>query len=192
MNIDLLNNTPKSQHPSNHFRKRSLNWKILSKWLFNFIINVKDLAQFSKINKDFAERIMLAVTSVNECTYCSYFHTKVALESGCSDEEIRDILEGELSCADKAELPALAFAQHFAESQDDPSREALKHLIKVYGVKKSKKIIAACRMITLGNLFGNTIDAYIHRYHGINPIDGSPFLERFIYYVSAIPIKNIS
>ncbi len=59
--------------------------------------------------------------------------------------------------------------------------------MKVYGVEKSQQIITACRMITMGNLFGNTLDAYIHRYHGISPEDGSPLLEGLIYYIAAIP-----
>ena len=42
-------------------------------------------------------------------------------------------------------------------------------------------------MITMGNLFGNTLDAYINRYHGILPEDGSPLLEGIIYYLAAIP-----
>jgi hypothetical protein len=124
---------------------------------------------------------------VNDCRYCTYYHTKIALENGCSDDEIKKILDGNITCADQEQLPALAFAQHFAESQEQPSREALKQLVKLYGSKKANQIIQACRMITIGNLFGNTIDAYIHRYHGFPPEDGSPRLERLIYYISAIP-----
>ncbi|WP_378936781.1 carboxymuconolactone decarboxylase family protein [Metabacillus herbersteinensis] len=35
------------------------------------------------------ERIMLAVTEVNGCEFCSYSHTKIALEQGMSQEEIK-------------------------------------------------------------------------------------------------------
>lgn len=184
--IEFLSRDTNLNVNTRHFKKRSLNWKSLRQTVYRMIINMKNM-QVSGLSKDFIERIMLAVTSVNNCRYCSYFHTKVALESGCSDEEIREILDGDLSCADQEELPALAFAQHFAESHEQPSRKALKKLIKVYGVEKSQQIITACRMITLGNLFGNTIDAYMHRYHGNPPECGSPALEGLIYYLSAIP-----
>ena len=185
--IELLERDTSSHPISPKFKKRSLNWGSLRNTMYRMIINMKDMQQVSGLSKEFMERIMLAVTSVNDCRYCTYFHTKVALESGCSDDEIREILGGDLSCADQEEIPALAFAQHFAESHEKPSRKALKQLIKVYGVNKSRAIITACRMITMGNLFGNTIDAYMHRYHGILPEDGSSLLEGIIYYLSAIP-----
>ena len=192
MTIELLKEEKSVlAHSSKKFRKRSLNWKNLRQLMFRMIMNARSMGKVTGISKEFMERIMLAVTSVNDCRYCSYFHTKVAIESGCSDDEIRDILGGDFSCADHEELPALAFAQHFAESHEKPSREALKQLIKIYGVEKSHQIITACSMITMGNLFGNTIDAYIHRYHNILPEDGSPFLERLIYYLSAIPAQKM-
>jgi len=179
-----------SSHPLKRFQKRSLNWKILKNLLFQLGIDIKNLVQ-PKLEIEFMERIMLAVTSVNKCRYCSYFHTKVALENGCSDEEIRDILGGNFRFVNQNELYALVFAQHFAESYEQPSREALKRLIKIYGIKKTRQIVFACQMITLGNLFGNTIDAYIHRYHGIIPDNGSLTLERIIYYISAIPVLKL-
>ncbi len=191
--IKLLKKSGSTRVSNKIYKKRSLNWKILQQILYQVIINMKDMQNLSGLSKEFMERIMLAVTSVNGCRYCSYFHTKIALESGCSDDEIREILEGNINCANKEQLPALAFAQHFAESNETPSRESLKQLVKIYGVEKSKQILTACRMITLGNLFGNTIDAYIHRYHGILPENGSPGLEALMYYISAIPaLKMVS
>lgn len=41
------------------------------------------------LDKQFQERIMLAVTNVNGCPMCSYAHAKYALESGMSDEEVQ-------------------------------------------------------------------------------------------------------
>ena len=185
--IELLKRDMNASQISHKFKKRSLNWKTFQQLLYRTITNMKNMGKTSGLSKEFMERIMLAVTSVNDCRYCTYYHTKIALESGCSDDEISEILGGDFSCADQDELPALAFAQHFAESHEQPSRKALKQLIKVYGVEKSQQIITACRMITMGNLFGNTLDAYINRFHGILPEKGSPLLEGIIYYVAAIP-----
>ncbi len=47
------------------------------------------------ISPAFRERLMLAVTAVNGCRYCSYFHTGEALKSGLSQEEISRLLSGE-------------------------------------------------------------------------------------------------
>ncbi|TFG20005.1 MAG: carboxymuconolactone decarboxylase family protein [Promethearchaeota archaeon] len=189
--IDLLIQSPTKSFSLHKFKKRSLNWKTFQKLVYQIIMSMKTMGKVSGLSKEFLERIMLAVTSVNECRYCTYYHTKIALESGCSDDEIRGILGGDFSCAVQEELPALAFAQHFAESHEQPSRKALKQLVKVYGIEKSQQIITACRMITMGNLFGNTLDAYIHRYHGISPEDGSPLLEGIVYYIAAIPATKM-
>ena len=53
---------------------------------------------------------MLAVTSVNGCRYCSYFHTSLALKEGMSADEIQHLLGGEFADAPAAEAVALLFA----------------------------------------------------------------------------------
>ena len=63
-----------------------------------------------KLDKDFFERIMLAVTQVNGCPYCSYFHAQMALRSGMSNEEIKKLLQGEFVDAPEEQLVALMFA----------------------------------------------------------------------------------
>lgn len=63
-----------------------------------------------QMSKAFQERIMLAVTSVNGCRYCSYFHTSLALKEGMSADEIQHLLGGEFADAPAAEAVALLFA----------------------------------------------------------------------------------
>lgn len=53
--------------------------------LSDLILNIDGLisaGRAKRIGKDFVERIMMAVTEVNGCRYCSYFHTRVALKAG--------------------------------------------------------------------------------------------------------------
>ena len=50
---------------------------------------------------------MLAVTGVNSCVYCSYRHTKTALERRVNNDEIRDILNGEFGNVPENEQIAL-------------------------------------------------------------------------------------
>lgn len=84
----------------------------------------RKLAKDDRINKQFIERIMLAVTEVNGCRYCSYFHTKVSLKSGLKKEEIMRALDGDFKDAPQEELAALYFAQHYAESAGKPNPDA--------------------------------------------------------------------
>ena len=109
---------------------------------------------------------MLAVTQVNGCRYCSYGHTQAALKSGLDSEEIRALLSGDLSSAPLEELTALLFAQHYAESAGHPDTEAWENLVSTYGQDKAFAILANIRMITIGNLLGNTFDAFLYRITG--------------------------
>ena len=125
-----------------------------------------------RISKAFAEKIMLAVTAANGCHYCSYGHAKTALASGVSQEEVDLLLSGEVGHASPEEAPALFFAQHYAESDGHPAPEMMQKLVETYGPEKARDILAHIRMITLGNLSGNTFDALLSRLRG-HPAEGS-------------------
>jgi AhpD family alkylhydroperoxidase len=53
------------------------------------------------------ERLMLVVTSVNQCHYCAVFHTRAAQLSGLTPSEVALLLVGDLQHAPASELPAL-------------------------------------------------------------------------------------
>jgi AhpD family alkylhydroperoxidase len=118
------------------------------------------------MDQAFLERIMLAVTQVNGCRYCSYAHSKAAAAAGIPADQVRALLEGNLSTAPEDELPALFYAQYFAESKGAPEPEMTCRLQEVYGAQKAGGIEAAIRMITMGNLLGNTFDALLARFKG--------------------------
>jgi len=179
------------------FSKRSFSFRSFIRYIalmfkqLPSIMPMLSSAPESRLSAAFQERIMMAVTAVNDCRYCSFFHAKMALEAGCSDDEIEQILGSELSCVDPGELPALAFAQHFAESHEHPSPIALKRLLQVYGRSKTGRILLACMGITMGNLLGNTIDAYESRLLGKPAQSGSAWFEGLIYYLSVRPMRRM-
>jgi AhpD family alkylhydroperoxidase len=111
----------------------------------------------------FQERLMLAVTSVEGCRYCSYFHSKLALKGGISKEEIGELLSGEVEGCPEEEVLAVLYAQHWAESNACPDREAVDRLKGTYGPEKVEAIHLMLRMIRLGNLVGNTWDYLLYR-----------------------------
>ena len=132
-----------------------------------------------RISKQFMERIMLAVTEVNGCRYCSYFHTKVSLKAGLKKEEIKRALDGDFKDAPQEELGALYFAQHYAESSGKPNPEAVLCLKDAYGEKKSRVIMAYIRAIMVGNAWGNMFDALRFRIKG-SPASGISFLDELV------------
>lgn len=115
------------------------------------------------MNKKFKERIMLAITDVNGCAMCSFVHTKLALSSGMSREHIQELLNGDTSKVPLEEAVGVLFGQHFADSREDPSSEAINRLIDEYGPQKAELVVAACHMITMTNAMGIGMDNFYHR-----------------------------
>lgn len=120
----------------------------------------------NKLDAQFVERIMLAVTEVNGCSFCSYAHTKLALEAGMSDEEIKNMLSSVLDDVPKSQVLAIMFAQHYADSRGKPSKQSFERLIGEYGQSKSLEILSVIRVIMLGNALGIAIGSLINRFKG--------------------------
>lgn len=130
-----------------------------------------------QLDAEFIERIMLAVTEVNGCEVCSYAHTKMALEQGFSQEEIQLLLSGDIRDVPPEEGSAIMFAQHYADSRGRPSLESWQRLIEVYGDLKSKGILGAIRIITMGNAYGIPYSALRSRIKGKPIAVSSPVYE---------------
>jgi AhpD family alkylhydroperoxidase len=114
------------------------------------------------IEPGFQERLMLAVTAVNGCRYCSYYHTKQALKSGVTAKEINSLLAGDVANCPQDEAVAVAYAQHWAESNAHPDPEAVKRLQQTYGREKTEAIHLILQMIRMANLLGNSWDYLIY------------------------------
>lgn len=115
------------------------------------------------VSPAFRERLMLAVTAVNGCRYCSYYHAKEALKTGLPEAEIRAMQDGIVDNAPTEELPALLYAQHWAENNARPDPDVRQKLIDAYGTTQTDAIDAVLRMIRMGNLLGNTTDYWLFR-----------------------------
>jgi AhpD family alkylhydroperoxidase len=116
------------------------------------------------ISPAFRERLMLMVTQVNGCRYCSYFHAQEALKTGISNQELKSLLKGVLpEDAPEEEIPALLYAQHWAESNAHPEPETDRRLIETYRQEKVAAIQVILRMIRVGNLLGNLGDYVLFR-----------------------------
>lgn len=120
-------------------------------------------AMMRNLDPAFRERLFLAVTQVNGCRYCSYFHTQQALLYGVTDEEIRELGNGLLDCCPPQELTALCYAQHWAETDAHPDAQARARLLETYGAETTAFIELALRMIRIGNLTGNLFDYILFR-----------------------------
>ena len=123
------------------------------------------------------ERIMLAVTEVNQCPLCSYAHTKFALEAGMSSGEIQNLLAGSTDTVPDDEIAAVMFAQHYADSRGNPSKETWQHIVDAYGETKAQGILGAVRMIMFGNTFGIVLNSLKNRFVGKPDKRSNPLYE---------------
>jgi len=161
--------------PSLNFSKRIYSFSTFREAVREIVAHFDDLRAASRggrLSKPFAEKIMLTVTRVNGCRYCSYGHARAALAVGVSEIELQQLLSGEIGAFPEQEAVALAFAQHYAETCCQPDPAAWQRLVEYYGPETARDIQAYLRMITFGNLFGNTFDALLNRLTG-KPAPGS-------------------
>mgnify|MGYP001096395884 CR=1 FL=1 len=124
---------------------------------------IKTLMQGELISNAFRERLMLTVTEVNGCRYCQYAHAKMALDAGLSQNEIEILSTGIFHHCPTEEVPALLYAQHWAEANAKPEPETRQNVIGIYGQEKVDAMELAMRMIRMGNLLGNTWDYFLYR-----------------------------
>lgn len=180
-----------------NFEKRLTSTKVFYGYLSDLIGNFSEIKSAkAKLGEQFQNRILLAVTQVNGCRYCSYLHTKHALESGMSEEEIKSLLAGEVANINDNESVALIFAQHYAEMQGKPDKESVQRLFDTYGDEKSNAIISIIQGIMAGNIHGISVDLLQGRVKGkVDP--ESSFWTEFstafgiVFFVPYLAIKKL-
>lgn len=133
---------------------------------FRSIPLLKKAKAAGKMDKAFLERIMLAVTEVNGCAMCSYYHTKVALEEGFRAEEIRAMLGGDFADVPEEQLSGVLFAQHYADQRGKPARESWDRIVREYNETGAYGILAVTRMIMMGNAIGIPSGSFLLRFRG--------------------------
>ncbi len=123
---------------------------------------IRAVMRHNLLSPAFRERLMLAVTAVNGCRYCSYFHAREALVTGISQEDVELLLSGVVEHCPEEETAAVLYAQHWAESDAHPDPEARQKLAEIYGDEIAAAIELTLAMIRMGNLMGNTWDYFLY------------------------------
>ncbi len=118
------------------------------------------------ITPAFRERLMLAVTQVNGCRYCAYYHARMALREGMDHAEVQAMLQGTVGTCPPEEETAILYAQHWAETAAEPDPDARAKVLEVYGEEKTQAIELFLQMIRMGNYMGNTFAYFLYRISG--------------------------
>ena len=123
---------------------------------------IRSAMRNKQLTPSFRERLMLAVTAVNRCRYCSYAHSKAALTAGLSAEEVAELCGGVYDSCPQEEMPALLFAEHWAETDGYPDEDARQEVSARYGEALLQDIEVVLRMIRMGNMYGNAWDRFLY------------------------------
>jgi AhpD family alkylhydroperoxidase len=116
-----------------------------------------------RVGAAFAERLMLSVTCVNGCRWCSFAHSRMAMSAGLGPDDVRGLLAGVVDGAPESELAALLYAQHWAETGGRPDPAVRARLVGTYGPAGAEAIERVIRTINTANLVGNTVDRVMGR-----------------------------
>jgi AhpD family alkylhydroperoxidase len=114
----------------------------------------------------FVERLMMAVTEVNQCAACAYAHSRLALREGMASEEVLAFSSGDPRFIRADEAVAIAFAQHYADARGKVDRRAYGQVLDTYGPEETNVIVAAIQLMMIGNILGIPLSALLARLKG--------------------------
>jgi hypothetical protein len=106
---------------------------------------------------------------------------------GVSEQELLKLLTLQTDDFPEEEAVALTFAQHYAESECNPDSEVEKRFRDYYGLHASQDIMNFIRVITMSNLAGNTVDAFLSRLKR-QPAKNSNPISEFILFLLFAPV----
>lgn len=137
------------------------------------------------MNFKFKERIMLSVTEVNGCTMCSFVHTKLALKAGLTQDDIQELLAGELIGVPKEESLGVLFAKDYAFNKETIDKAFYQKLVDTYNVRKARAILGVSEMITMTNSMGLAL-GFLKRTLTFKHVKGSNVLNEILVPLSTM------
>lgn len=173
------------------FRKRTFSLALYARSLAGVMaaspVLVRALIR-PRISPALREQVMLAVTSVNDCRYCNWGHTALALRNGVDMNALCQMLGSRSLSADRtAEETAILYAQHVANQQGVADLSAEQVLAAAWNPVERAEIKAYITAITFGNLAGNSFDAWLARLRRV-PVEGGHPVAEAIAALASCPV----
>ena len=171
------------------FRKRTFSLPLLARSLGAATVHLPLLIvalMHPATSRALREKVMLAVTAVNDCRYCNWVHTGLARANGVDLDELQHVLdEGTFGKVDSRDATAILFAQHFADTARQPTADARAALAQEFTAYQRAEIMAYIHGIYFTNLSGNSYDAWLARFAGMKVEAGHPVAEAIAAVLAA-------
>ncbi|MGD9910316.1 MAG: carboxymuconolactone decarboxylase family protein [Candidatus Izemoplasmatales bacterium] len=165
--------------------------KTFTKTLFDAAYMMAKYSKYlMKVDKVFRSNIMMAVTNVNGCRICTYYHTAELLKAGANEEELKAILDDDYKKLDSHQNIALVFAQHYADTSGHYEKEAYQRVKDYYGNEMALGILASIKVIMFGNMNGISLGNLWDRIH-FRKVSNAKFLTDLYNGIVAYPIMIV-
>jgi AhpD family alkylhydroperoxidase len=120
-----------------------------------------------EIDAGFREELMLAVSKLNDCRYCSWGHHEWAHIVGIPEEELAHIEQMDPSNFDRKKWLAISFVRELVTARFGRVSKVLMSEMKAnYSAREIKEIILVAKVMDIGNRGANTWDAMLSRLQG--------------------------
>ena len=160
----------RSQSPFGGFRKRSITAGQLVGSVASLAPELSTMYRVwlrHHIYTVFREELMLAVSRLNDCRYCSWGHQEWAHIGGASDEELAQIEQLDPSGFDRRKWLAITCVRALVkENVRRIQPELRREMPHKYSPREIREIELIAKVMDIGNRDSNTWDAMLSRLRG--------------------------
>jgi AhpD family alkylhydroperoxidase len=161
--------------PFGGFKKRTITAAQLAGRLASLVPELGTMYRVwlkQEVDAGFREELMLAVSQLNGCVYCSWGHHEWAQISGVSNEELARLEQLDPSGFDRRKWVAISYVralvkENFVRVQPQ-LRRAMQHK---YSAREIRDIELIAKIMDVGNRGSNTFDAMRSRLKGVPATD---------------------
>ena len=124
-----------------------------------------DVYARGRLDDALRERVMVAVSRVNACRGCTFVHTRWALRSGVTSDELDAIGLADLGRLDRRSRAAVVYATALAEARfrTFPPPDVTAAVAAELTPAEIEAVVAVARSMALANLTASTAEALLGR-----------------------------
>lgn len=133
-----------------------------------------------EIDPGFREELMLAVSELNHCRYCTWAHHEWAHMVGVSDDELAHVEQMDPTGFDRRKWLAISYVRALVTAKfGRVDKELVREMKAKYTPMEIKEIEIVARVMDIGNRGANTWDALLSRLRG-GPVAESHILDELV------------
>jgi AhpD family alkylhydroperoxidase len=120
-----------------------------------------------EIDPGFREELMLAVSELNHCRYCTWAHHEWAHMVGVSDDELAHVEQMDPTGFDRRKWLAISYVRALVTAKfERVDKDLVREMKAKYTPMEIKEIEIVARIMDIGNRAANTWDALLSRLRG--------------------------